>query len=225
MPKRVRNYTTGSGKNPLHKVINVDIMDGDELPGIPLGLDIGLQACASAIVSGINSMAKEGGKSLEDYRSGKIDQKQYTYRVIHKGTEGAMKGGARTASGLALSEGAKHFIGKKFGQEVLKRLSRHNALTAVAFFVVDQSADTFKLYTGKIDSAKYKVNTAENLGTTGGAIGGAAAGAMIGSVVPGMGTAFGAMIGGMFGAMSGAASGKTLGEALFIETTETDKSE
>ncbi|MEZ4849230.1 MAG: hypothetical protein R3B93_11570 [Bacteroidia bacterium] len=123
MPKRVRNYTTGSQKSLLHKVINVDIMDGDEVPEIPIGFEIGLQACASAIVSGINGMAKEGGKSLEAYRGGKIDQKQFTYRIIHKGTESAIKGGARTASGLALSEGAKHYISKKFGQAVLKRFT------------------------------------------------------------------------------------------------------
>ncbi|MEZ4828080.1 MAG: hypothetical protein R3C61_17620 [Bacteroidia bacterium] len=216
MAQNLNNPSSHFSK-PLSNVINVRILDGDELPEIPIpvSFEIGLNAIASAVLSGINGMAKEGAKSYEEYKAGKIDQTQLTYRVVSKGTETALKGGARTASGLALSEGAKHVLKKRFGEAVLRRFTRHNALTAFAFFVVDQSADTYKLFQGQIQSEQYKVNTLTNLGTTGGSIGGAAAGAVLGSVVPGLGTAVGAMLGSVLGAMSGSAGGQSLGEIFF----------
>lgn len=216
MSQNLNNPVSGSA-NSQRNVINVRILDGDELPElpIPVSFEIGLNAVASAVIAGINGMAKEGAKSYEDFKAGKIDQTQMTFRVVSKGTEQALKGGARTASGLAISEGAKHVLKKRFGEAVLKRLTRHNAVTAFAFFVVDQSADTYKLFQGQIQSDQYKINTLSNLGTTGGSIGGAAAGAVLGSVVPGLGTAVGAMLGGMLGAMSGNAGGQSLGEILF----------
>lgn len=209
------------------KVIYVPIMDSDEPPVLPIstGMEIGLHAIASAVMGGINGMAKEGAKSYEEFKAGKIDEKQLTLRIVSKGTETAVKGGARTASGLALSEGAKRMIHKRFGETVLKRLTRHNALTAFAFFIVDQGADTYKYFNGDIASDQYKVNTLTNIGTTGGSIGGAAAGAIVGSVVPVLGTAVGAMLGGMFGAMSGAAGGQSLGEVLFKDPEANDSKE
>ncbi|MDX2249113.1 MAG: hypothetical protein SF052_20165 [Bacteroidia bacterium] len=225
MSNKPLNPSSGS-LTSSNRVINVRIMDGDELPEfpVPVSMEIGLNAVASAVIAGINGMAKEGARSFEDYKAGKIDQTQLTFRVVSKGTEQALKGGTRTASGLALSEGAKHVLKKRFGEAVLKRFTRHNALTAFAFFVVDQSADTFKLFRGEIQSDQYKVNTLSNIGTTGGSIGGAAAGAVLGSVVPGLGTAVGAMLGSMLGAMSGSAGGQSLGEVLFkIPEKETEK--
>lgn len=190
-----------------------------ELPEIPLALDISLQACTSAFISGMDSMMKEGAKSFDDFRSGKIDEKQYTYRVVSKGTQGAFKSGAKTVTALSLKEGVK-VVSKRFGGEMLKRFARSNAMTAIAYGIVDQGADTIGFYGGTLSEKDYKINTVENVGRTGGAISGAAAGAMLGSVVPGLGTGAGALIGGMMGmlgSMGGAVMGKSLGESWFEE--------
>jgi hypothetical protein len=185
---------------------------------IPVLADIGINAVAAAMMSGLNEMVKEGGRSFEAYRDGKISEKQFTYRLVHKGSNAAVKNGVRTGSALVLSEASKKTLTKLFGKAVVKRLSRYNVMTAVCFGLVDQGRHTIELAQGKMDGRIYKIKSVENAGGTGGAIGGAAAGVAIGSVVPGLGTAAGGMIGytmGMLGAMSGGALGRSLGEKWF----------
>lgn len=211
------------GKQPIFVPIEWEhkSYDAPELPDeiqLPLSADIALRAAAEAFSSLMNGMMKEGIESFHEYKQGKIDQKQYTYRVVKKGTQAAVKGGTRTAAALSLSEGARRLIAKKFGQEVVKRFGKYNVLTSVAFGLVDQGTNTYKLFNGQLPERDYKIKSVENVGGTGGAISGAAAGAVIGSAFPGMGTAFGAMLGYAFavmGAMSGASLGKTLGEQIF----------
>ena len=196
--------------------------EGQDLPEIPdqlpIGADILFRACADALSSGLNGMAKAGSEHYDDWRAGKIDEKQFTYRLVRQGSQAALKGGARTGAALVLSEGAKRAIARRWGQAVLRRLTRYNVLTAVAFGLVDQGTHTYKLYTGEMDQTAYKVKSAENAGGTGGAIAGATAGAMLGSVVPGLGTGAGALMGymmGVLGAIGGANLGRSLGEEWF----------
>lgn len=180
--------------------------------------DIGINAAAAAVMSGLREMMREGKSSFEEFRNGKIDEKQFTYRVVYKSTDAAMQNGIRTGSALVLSEASKKTLVKLFGQAIVKRLSKFNVITAVCFGVVDQGRHTIELAQGKMDSRSYKVKSVENVGGTGGAIGGAAAGAILGSAVPGLGTAAGGMLGytmGMLGAMSGGALGRSLGEKWF----------
>ncbi|MEM9987570.1 MAG: hypothetical protein AAF804_20965 [Bacteroidota bacterium] len=184
-------------------------------PDIPVIADIGINAVAAAMMSGLREMMKEGGQSFEDFRTGKIDEKQFTYRMVHKASNAAMENGVRTGSALALSEGAKGALAKLFGQAFVKRLGRYNLVTAISFGLVDQGKHTMELVQGKIDSREYKVKSVENVGGTGGAISGATAGAVLGSLVPGLGTVTGGMLGymcSMIGAMGGTALGKTLAE-------------
>lgn len=191
-----------------------------ELPSIPVSADILLKACADAFGSGMNGMMKAGIESFQDYRKGKIDEKQYTYRIVYKGTQAAVKGGSRTAASLGLSEGAKRLIAKKFGQEAIKRLGKYNFITSMAFGIIDQGTHTYNYVNGSLPKRDFKIKSIENVGGTGGAISGAAAGAMIGSAFPGLGTVAGAMLGYAFavmGAMSGASMGKSLGEQWFPE--------
>ena len=194
-------------------------LDAPEPIELPPAAEIAFSAATNAILGGINMMIKEGMNSYEDYASGKIDQKQYTYRVMVKGSAAAAKSGGKTVVALSLKEGVKVFA-KKLGAEGFKRFARSNAMTAIAFGVVDQGADTYKYYKGELNESQYKINSSENLGGTGGAIGGAAVGAMLGSVVPGLGTGAGALLGslmGMLGAAGGATMGKSIGENLFGE--------
>lgn len=187
-------------------------------PDLPIMADIGINAAVAAVMSGLNEMMREGGRSMEDWRSGKIDEKQFTYRLIHKSTEAAKRNGIRTGSALVLSEGSKKVLTKLFGKALVKRISRYNLISAICFGLVDQGRHTFELYQGKMDSREYKVKSVENAGGTGGAISGATAGAILGSVVPGLGTAAGGMLGymmAMLGAMGGGALGRSLGEKWF----------
>ena len=217
MPMSQMNDSRQARRETLH----IPIIWDDEpspLPDIPATVDIALQASADALIKCIQSMVQEGMASYEEYQSGKIDRNQFTYRMVHKGSEAALSTGVRTGSALALTEGARRFIMKRWGSELLKRLGRYNLLSACAFGLVDQTKHTFKLYQGSIDNRQYKVHTVENVGGTGGAISGAAVGSMLGSVVPGLGTGSGALIGamlGMMGASAGATFGKSLGEDWF----------
>ena len=194
-------------------------------PQIPMIIEIPLNAVVAAISAGINGMMREGGKSLEEFQKGKLSEAQFTYRVIQKGTQEAMKGGARTAAALTFVEGVKYYVAKKWGQEALKRLMRNNFLGSMAFGLVDQTSHTLSLANGKLTYRDYKVKSIENAGSVGGAIAGASAGAMLGSVVPGLGTTFGFMVGymfSMFGAMSGGSLGKNLGEEWFPDENKTE---
>lgn len=187
-----------------------------DFPEIPATIEIPIHAASAAVMSGLNGMMREGVERFEDYRSGKLDDKQYTYRIVSRGSQEAVKSGVRTVTALTLAEGAKRMITRRFGQVLLGRLIRYNVINAVAFGLIDQGSDTFKLYRGELSSEQYKVKSVENAGGTSGAIGGAAAGALLGSVVPGIGTAAGMMLG-MLGAMGGAAVGKSLGQQWFEE--------
>ncbi|MEL6132595.1 MAG: hypothetical protein AAFR59_04435 [Bacteroidota bacterium] len=196
-------------------------------PQIPVIIEIPLNAAVAALSAGINGMMREGGRSLEEFQNGKLNEAQFTYRIIQKGTQEAVKGGVRTAAALTLVEGVKAYVVKKWGQEALKRLMRNNFLGSMAFGLVDQTSHTLSLANGKITYRDYKVKSIENAGSVGGAIGGAAAGAMLGSVVPGLGTTFGAMVGymfSMFGAMSGGSLGKNLGEEWFPDENKQNES-
>ncbi len=198
--------------------IPVEVLDSPLEPELPIAADIGINAAVAAVMSGLNEMMREGGKSIEDFRAGKIDEKQFTYRLVHKATEAATRNGIRTGSALVMSEGAKKVLTKAFGKALVKRLSRYNLITAICFGMVDQGRHTLDLANGKMDTREYKVKSVENVGGTGGAISGATAGAVLGSVVPGLGTAAGGMLGymmGMLGAMGGGALGRSLGEKWF----------
>lgn len=197
---------------------------GQDLPEIPeelpIGADILFRACADALSSGLNGMVKEGSEHYDDWRKGKIDEKQFTYRMVRKGSEAALKGGVRTGAALVLSEGAKRVIARRWGEAVMRRFTRYNVFTAVAYGLVDQGTHTYKLYKGEMKPTEYKVKSAENVGGTGGAIAGATAGALAGSLIPGLGTGAGALMGyvmAVIGAMGGANLGRNLGEEWFGE--------
>jgi hypothetical protein len=193
-----------------------------DIPEIPATVEIPIHAVSAAVMSGLNGMMREGVERYEDYRSGKLDDKQYTYRIVSKGSQAAVTSGARTVTALTLAEGAKRMITRRFGQVLVGRLIRYNVINAVAFGIIDQGTDTFKLYRGQMSSEQYKVKSVENAGGTSGAIGGAAAGALLGSVVPGIGIAAGMMLG-MLGAMGGAAVGKSLGQQWFEAKKDPEK--
>ncbi|MCI4668757.1 MAG: hypothetical protein MRZ79_11525 [Bacteroidia bacterium] len=195
---------------------------------IPPIVEIPISAASAALITGVQAMMQEAGKSFQDWQNGKIDETQFTYRIIHKGSKGAVKGGVRTAGALGLSQGIKFAVAKKWGEEIAKRLTRHNLLGSICFGLVDQTTDTVNWMNGKLDVRDYKVKSVENVGSTGGAIGGAAVGSVLGSVVPGLGTGAGALIGGMLsmmGAMSGASIAKSLGEEWFPKEEATPKKE
>ena len=192
-----------------------------DFPEIPATVEIPMHAVSAAVMSGFHGMMREGVECYPDYRNGKLDDKQYTYRIVSRGSQDALKSGVRTVTALTLAEGAKRVITKRFGHVLVGRLIRYNVINAIAFGIIDQGSNTFKLYQGQMTSGQYKVKSVENAGGTSGAISGAAAGALLGSVVPGIGTAAGMMLG-MLGAMGGAAVGKSLGEQWFDPQPEED---
>ncbi len=207
-----------SQQNPLTIPI---IWEGDPdpgLPNLPPALEIGAQALSSAIVGGLQGMIREGTDSFEALRTGKIDQKQFTYRIIRKGSESAVKQGSKALAAMSLREGML-YAAKRIGSKGLLRAARSNSAVAVCFGLVDQAVDTYRYTQGAVDKASYQVRTSENVGSTGGAIGGALAGAALGSVVPGMGTMMGALMG-MLGSASGASLGRSLGEKWFGKKEE-----
>lgn len=209
-------------RQPEYREIPIEWKGMDDLPGVPPHLQIpatiAIEACASAVTGGIREMMQAGQDGFTAYREGKIDEAEYTHQVVSKGTTAALKQGARTAAALTLSEGAKQVIARRWGQAVLRRLTRYNVVGAVAFGLIDQGTDTYRLVRGDLPLRDYKIKSVENVGGTGGAISGAAAGAILGSVVPGLGTGMGAMVGymmGVLGAMGGASLGRSIGEHLF----------
>ncbi|MEL6589870.1 MAG: hypothetical protein AAFQ68_07320 [Bacteroidota bacterium] len=183
-----------SDNNPIEDLPNPDIIN------IPV----------SGVIDGLTGMVREGIVCIEEYREGKISQSEVIDRVYSKG----VLYGSRTTVALSFREGAKA-AATRFGQEWMKRLTRSNAMTSIAYGMVDQSIDTYKWKKGQLSEVQYKVSTVKNIGSTGGAIGGVMIGTMIGSVVPGPGSMLGAMLGGMIGGMYGAEGGKNVGEAVF----------
>ncbi len=173
---------------------------------VPMGLSIAL----TGVIDGITGMIREAVTCFDEYREGKITESDAIDRVYHKG----LFSGSRTCAALSVREGAK-MAGAKLGGEVLKKVTRSNAMTYIAYGLVDQSIDTYRLQSGDIDDRQYKVSTVKNVGTTSGAIGGIALGTMIGSAVPVVGTMIGGMVGGMLGGMYGAQGGQNLGEVMF----------
>ncbi len=200
--------------------------DAPDTPEIPILIEIPISAASAALITGVQAMLQEGSRSMGEWQSGKIDEKQFTYRVVHKASQGALKGGGRTLGALGLSEGIRKAVAHKWGEHIARRLTRYNLLGSVCFGIVDQTGDTFKWVNGKLTLRDYKVKSVENVGGTGGAIGGAALGSMLGSIVPGLGTGTGALIGGMLsmmGAMGGASLGKSIGEEWFPQEEEEKK--
>lgn len=199
--------------------------DGDDSSPFPfpveweIPVNIGLNAAITAVMTGFDTMVKEGAKSFEEFQEGKLDKMQFTYRMVHKGTQAAVKTGVRTGAGLTLSESTRYLIIKKWGEQAFRRLNKFNLVSALAFACVDQSTHTYNWYKGNLTLRDYKIKSLENIGSTGGVLGGAAVWAMVGSVVPG-GTAFGVLLMymlGVFGASSGASIGKQIGEEMFPE--------
>ncbi len=184
-----------------------------EMPDLPPAVEIGAQAISSAVIGGLNGMIKEGMASFQALQEGKIDQKQFTYRVIRKGTAGAVQQGSKSAAALTMRQGLI-YTAKKIGSRRFLAFSKSHAVFSVCYGVVDQGIHTYQFFQGKLDEVQYKVQTTENIGSTGGAISGAALGAFLGSTVPGLGTVMGALIG-MAGASGGASLGKSFGEKWF----------
>lgn len=186
-----------------------------EVPEFPPAMEIGAQAVSSAILGGINGMLKEGMTNFQDLQEGKLDQKQFTYRIVRKGSQAAFQGGSKAVAALTMRQGFI-YAAKKIGSKSLLGIARRHTMVSICYGIVDQGIDTVKYYRGDLDSTGFKIQTSENVGSTGGAIGGAALGAAVGSVVPGLGTMAGALLG-MLGAASGASVGKSVGEKWFGE--------
>jgi hypothetical protein len=208
-----------SAVRPLH--IHIE-WEGDPAPPVPpqlpMRFEIALNACTAAVSSGLQGMMKAGEEHYADWQAGSLGTGEYVRRVAERGATEGVRGGARSAIALSMSEIARRQIVRRWGRIAAGRLGRYHVVSSVAYGVVDQGIHTWQLMRGQIDERQYKVSTAENLGATGGAISGAAAGAVIGSAVPGLGTAAGALIGmiaSMMGAMSGASLGKSLAEQWF----------
>lgn len=213
-----------SPKSAPNKPITIPILwegesDAPVLPELPPALEIGAQAATAALIGGMNGMMREGAARFQDLQSGKLDQKQFTYRLIRKGTESALTSGTKAAAAIGMKHGVV-FAAKRIGARQVLRFARSNAFTAICYGVVDQTGDTIKYFRGELNVTAYKVQTTENLGGTSGALGGAALGAVVGSVVPGIGTSIGMLLG-MLGAAGGANIGKTLGKKWFGEEKET----
>ncbi|MDP5171475.1 MAG: hypothetical protein NWR72_14615 [Bacteroidia bacterium] len=210
-----------------HVLRNIPIIwEGEappEVPDFPPALEIGAQAVSSAILGGINGMVREGMDQFEAYQTGKLDHKQYTYRIVRKGSEAAMKQGSKAVAALTMRQGLI-FAAKKMGAKRLLVFAKGSAMISVAYGVVDQGVDTYKYFQGELKEVEFKVQTSQNVGSTGGAIGGAAMGALLGSAVPGLGTVMGAFLG-MLGSASGASLGKAIGEKWFIEEENTSSSD
>lgn len=186
-----------------------------ETPEFPPALEIGAQAVSSAILGGINGMLKEGMANFQDLQDGRLDQKQFTYRLVRKGSQMAMQQGSKAVAALTMRQGLI-YAARKIGARRLLGIARNHAMVSVCYGIVDQGVDTYKFYQGELDSPQYKVQTSQNVGSTGGAIGGAAIGAVMGSAIPGFGTLAGAFLG-MVGAAGGASLGKSMGEKWFLE--------
>ncbi len=191
-----------------------------EVPEFPPALEIGAQAVSSAILGGINGILKEGMTNYQDLQNGKLDQKQFTYRLVRKGSQAAFQSGSKAVAALTMRQGMV-YAAKKMGSKSLLGLARRHTMVSVCYGIVDQSIDTVKFYRGELDTTGFKIQTSENVGSTGGAIGGAALGAALGSVVPGLGTMAGALLG-MLGAASGASVGKSVGEKWFGEDNNSE---
>ena len=197
--------------------IGADALERDLL------VDIGEQAIVAGIVAGLDGMVKQGKESYEAYKNGEQEGSEIFVEVITTGAKKAAGGSMRAAAAIGLKEGVRE-VSKRLGWRSLWRLTiRHSqAVTAIAFGVVDQSWDTIKLANGQLTERDYKINTLKNVGSTGGAIGGAATGAAIGSVVPGVGTTLGTVLGAYLGSYGASEGLRSLGEQ-WLEKEDTDK--
>lgn len=186
-----------------------------------LVVEIGQTAVVQAIVSGVDGMVREGSAHMDAFKKGEIEGTEIAVKVIRTGAQKAAAGGAKTAMALGLKEGVRE-ISKRMGWRGLWRASiRHShVFTAVAFGVIDQGWSTVKWANGQIDGKAYQLDTAQNLGATGGAIGGAAAGAMLGSVIPGVGTTLGTVLGAYLGSHGGSIGGRSFLEKWMEEENQ-----
>lgn len=209
-------------KDRLYILRNIPILwEGEtppETPEFPPALEIGAQAVSSAILGGINGMLKEGMANIQDLQDGRLDQKQFTYRLVRKGSQTAIQQGAKAVSALTMRQGLI-YAARKIGIRRLVQMSRSHTMLSVCYGIVDQGIDTFKYYQGDLDSTQYKIQTSQNVGATSGAIGGAAIGAVMGSAIPGIGTLAGACLG-MIGSAGGASVGKSVGERWFQDESD-----
>jgi hypothetical protein len=176
--------------------------------------DIGLQSKQSAVLGGVLEMVGESFSSFSDLKDGSKSFGEYTTGIAKKGAKGALVSGTKTASALAIKEGAKA-VAKKAGSEMLKKAAGSNAATAIAFGFVEQSRSITKYFRDEIDGSELASETCGNIGSSGGALGGAALFASIGSVVPVIGTGLGIIIGATVFAIAGGRFGSWLGEIFF----------
>ena len=179
-------------------------------------LDIGEVATVQAIIYGLDGMYKAGVEHSPSYKKGDIGTSELVVKVVWTGGNRAAIGGAKTALALGLKEGIRE-VSKRMGWRTLWKASiKHSSVfTAVAYGVVDQSWSTLKYASGSLSNKDFKIESWQNLGSTGGAIGGAATGAAIGSIIPGIGTTVGAVMGGLLGSHGGSVSGRAMAEKYY----------
>jgi outer membrane lipoprotein SlyB len=151
-----------------------------------------------------------------------VDGERSTGRLASEAAAGAGKSCASAALHAGLHAGVKKVAPSVARQLAKKTAARaavqagmercvRNALSAVAFLVVDQAVDSARLATGSIDREDYRKRSVENVGGAAGSVGGTAVGAAIGTAIcPGAGTAVGAFLGGLFGGGAGSAVARGL---------------
>lgn len=117
-------------------------------------------------------------------------------------SEGLKESGHQAARQLvrASSEAALKQAAKKGASAAAKTALRGNAIGALVGFAIDQSCDTVRLATGRIDGDAYARRSAGNVVGAGGTMAGASAGAALGTMIcPGVGTVIGGLLGGFLG--------------------------
>lgn len=224
--------TNDSAKTPKVLFVPIEWSDGTMTnnpgqPEIPPALGVGLNAAISALLAGIQGMVNTARDNFDSVYQGDMAKVEYVGQVVKAGTEKATVGGTKAAAAFSLQEGMK-LVTNKLGSEFLKKAVRSNAMTMIAFGIVDQTTDTYKYFNNQIDLRQYKIQSAANAGSAGGSIAGGAMGAVIGSAVPGLGTIMGGFIGSILGSSGAANAAKTFAEDYFPKEggeTEQDSSE
>jgi hypothetical protein len=147
--------------------------------------------------------AKAGARRAAIEATAKGLEKAAARTILKESEKQAAKSLAREAEKAVAKQALKQ-VEAQGVKQAAKTALRGNVFTNAAMFFVDQSVDTYRLASGKINKKEYAARTGENVGSAAGGLGGAAAGAAIGTAIfPGPGTAIGAFIGGTVGGVGG----------------------